>query len=167
MYISIKILLSFLLILVNVDSCFSQTNNQSKDVRLYFNKGELMFNHNPKQIDSLVTLLDSLILKYQVIKVVPFSLSNEIVKDKFIDSKRAQIAIEFYKKHSKLDDRGLFYIRFSEHKKLNERQMKYHDQVFNYKCFVSFQPMFIKPNNNVKIDTSKIENDEEILFIKD
>ncbi|MFN8115430.1 MAG: hypothetical protein U0W65_04910 [Bacteroidia bacterium] len=163
-----KILLIFILILLNVGSSFSQINNPPNSVCIYFNKGGLTFNHTPKQLDSLVVLLDSFILKYQVIKVIPISLSNEIVKDKFIDSKRAQIAIEFYKKHSKLDDRGKFYIRFFEHKKMNERQMKHHDEEVNYKCFVSFEPMFIESNiNNIKTDTSKIENDEEMWFIKD
>lgn len=165
--IKIKNLLFFLIVL-NVDSSFSQTKNPQNAVCIYFNKGALMFNQTPKQLDSLITVLDSFVLKYQVIKVIPISLSYEIVKDKYIDLKRAQIAIEFYIKHSKLDNRGKFYIRFFEHKKLNERQMKHHDEEVNFKCFVSFEPMFIESKiYDIKTDTSKIENNEEMWFIED
>lgn len=155
-----KLSLLFLLISLNIDISYSQTNDYQNSVCLYFNKGTMNFKHSPKQ-------LDSFILKYQVIKVIPISLSYEIFSDKYIDFKRAQTALEYYKKHSKLD-RGKFYVLYIEHEVKDKVKMKRYDSEYDNKCFVSFEPMFYNSNmSEIKSDTSKIVNDEEMWFIKD
>lgn len=148
-------------------SFYSQIRSDVKPICIYFKHSSLKFNHTKNQLDSIVNLLDSIIVKYQQITVIPISLSYEISSDKYIDFKRAQTALEYYKKHSKLD-RGKFYVLYFEHEVEDKVKMKRYDSEYNNKCFVSFEPMFNNSNmNEIKSDTSKIENDEEMWFIKD
>lgn len=148
-------------------SAYSQIRSDVKPICIYYKPSSLNFNHTKNQLDSIVYLLDSMIIKYQQIIVVPVSLSFEIYSDKFIDFKRAKTAIDYYKKHSKLD-RGKFYVLYFEREFEDKIKIKRYDTEYNNKCLVSFEPIFNKSNlNEIKSDSTKIKNDEEMWFIKD
>lgn len=130
--------LFFILFVINFN-VFSQTQTIAP-IRVYFKKNSLKINHSEREIDSLLILIDSLTLKYQLVKVIPLSLSNEIQKDKYIDFKRAQVAIEFFQKRSKIK-RGKFYILYIRNEFINENGKRSHDFEIDNKCWVSFEPL--------------------------
>lgn len=71
-------------------------NDPNTSIDVYFKYKTTKMLNNEKQLDSIYVLIDSLIRKYKMVVVIPWSKSEEIKKDPLIDYKRAEKIIKYY-----------------------------------------------------------------------